>query len=308
MKYKILITGASGQIGTNLILKLHNNISCEILGIDKRPNTWTNEIKIEIIDIAKQNLTHLPPVDLVIHFAANAKVHQLTLQPQYARDNFLMTFNVLEYCRKYNTPLIFSSTREVYGDIKRYDNTNEKEADFSTTESPYSASKISSEAFVYSYSRCYNLPYLVFRFSNVYGRYDNDLLRMERVIPLFFNKISNDEPITIYGREKTLDFTYIDDCTNGIVSGIKKLLQKKLKNKTFNLAFGQGNKLSTVVEEFEKILNKKATLNYESSRLGEVVHYVANLSQARKYLDYQPKTPLKDGLQKTALWYSKNPT
>ena len=305
MKYKILITGASGQIGTNLALKIQNSLSCQILGLDKRPNTWTNDIKMEIIDIAQQSLTHLPPVDLVVHFAANAKVHQLTLEPKYARDNFLMTFNVLEYCRQHNTPLIFSSTREVYGDIKRYDDTDEKEADFSMTESPYSASKISSEAFVYSYSRCYSLPYLIFRFSNVYGRYDDDLLRMERVIPLFYNQIRNDEPVTIFGREKILDFTYIDDCTDGIFSGIKKLLAKELKNKTFNLAFGQGNKLSVVVEEFEKALNKKAKLAYQPSRLGEVVHYVANLSQAKKYLDYQPKTSLQEGLQKATLWYSR---
>ena len=83
----------------------------------------------------------------------------------------------------------------MYGDIHRHV-TDEAMADFVVAESPYSASKIAGEAFFYSYAKCYNLPHLVFRFSNVYGRFDNDLDRMERVIPLFVRKIDAGEPIT----------------------------------------------------------------------------------------------------------------
>ena len=72
-------------------------------------------------------------------------------------------------------PIVFSSTREVYGDVHRFEGYAEATADFAFTESPYSASKIASEAFIYAYARCYGLDYLAFRFSNVYGRYDNDL-------------------------------------------------------------------------------------------------------------------------------------
>ena len=64
---------------------------------------------------------------------------------------------------------MFSSTREVYGDVHRFEEYGEEAADFAYTESPYSASKITSEAYIYSYARCYGLRYLVFRFSNVYG-------------------------------------------------------------------------------------------------------------------------------------------
>ena len=64
----------------------------------------------------------------------------------------------------------------------------------------------------------------VFRFSNVYGRFDNDLQRMVRVIPLFTHSMLRGEPITIYGgRDKTLDFTYVDDCIDGITLGIEAL-------------------------------------------------------------------------------------
>ena len=139
----------------------------------------------------------------------------------------MMTFNVLEYCRQLELPLVFSSTREVYGDVHRFDEYGEAAADFAYTESPYSASKIASEAFIYTYARCYGLRYLVFRFSNVYGRYDSDLQRMERVLPLFIHQLSRDEPITVFGgEEKVLDFTYIDDCIDGIARGIERLARR----------------------------------------------------------------------------------
>src|SRR5206468_9905596 len=111
-----------------------------------------------------------------------------------------------------------------------------------------SASKVAGEAFVYSYARCYGLHYLVFRFSNVYGRYDNDIERMERVIPLFIRSMSAGLPVTVYGREKTLDFTYVDDCVDGIVAGIERLLAGRVVNQTINLAYGAGNTLVHMAE------------------------------------------------------------
>ena len=105
--------------------------------------------------------------------------------------------------------------------MHRFEEYAEEAADFAFTESPYSASKIASEAFIYSYARCYGLKYLVFRFSNVYGRYDSDLWRMERVLPLWMHQLSRGEPITIFGGdEKVLDFTYVDDCVDGIARGV----------------------------------------------------------------------------------------
>lgn len=206
---RILITGSSGQIGTNLALYLLAR-GHAVFGVDVRPNTWTDAFPTLLQDLAAPfsdfhgGLGHVPyPADLdaVVHFAAHAKVHELVQQPARALENITMTFNVLEFCRANGLPVIFSSSREVYGDIRRY-LTDESHADFAFTESPYSASKISGEALIYSYAQCYGLRYLVFRFSNVYGRYDIDIERMERVIPLFIRKIARDEPITVYGEKK----------------------------------------------------------------------------------------------------------
>jgi nucleoside-diphosphate-sugar epimerase len=216
----------------------------------------------------------------------------------------MMTFNVLEYCRALELPLVFSSTREVYGDVHRFEEYCESTADFAYTESPYSASKIASEALIYAYARCYGLRYLVFRFSNVYGRFDSDLQRMERVLPLFTHRISRGEPITVYGgEEKVLDFTYIDDCIDGIVRGIERLAAGKVANETINLAFGQGNTLVRAAELIGQELGVEPQITQAPSLLGEVTHYVADIRKARELLGWQPVTPLDRGIPKSVAWF-----
>jgi UDP-glucose 4-epimerase len=215
-----------------------------------------------------------------------------------------MTFNVLEYARQTQVPIVFSSSREVYGDVHRFEEYGEQVADFAYAESTYSASKIAGEAFIYSYARCYGLTYLVFRFSNVYGRYDNDLSRMVRVIPLFIHSMLRDEPITIYGgHDKTLDFTYIDDCIEGIVRGIEALAEGRVVNQTINLAYGQGNTLVRCAERIAAELGAKPQVTMAPSLLGEVTHYVADLSKARELLDYDPKVPLDEGIARAVAWF-----
>lgn len=311
---KILLTGSSGEIGTNLALKLREE-KHELFGIDKRINIWTNEFQYLLLDLSQKfsgfeggfgdaKMPFKP--DVVIHFAANAKVHELVKYPSRAMDNIQISHNILEYCRANNLPIVFSSSREVYGDIHRFEDskvTGEHKADFKFTESPYSASKIAGEALIYSYAKCYNLPYLVFRFSNVYGKYDTDLERMERVVPLFIKKIDSGEPIIVYGKDKLLDFTYVLDCVEGIYSGVEKLVDGEIKNETINLAYGEGHTLLELIAYIEKGLDKKADFIIESSQVGEVTYYVADLSKAQKLLGYSPKVSLRDGIKKAIDWY-----
>jgi UDP-glucose 4-epimerase len=308
---RILLTGSSGQIGTNLALRLLEE-GHEVFGVDKRLNTWTDEFPYLLQDLAGHyapfaggiNGVEYPEVDLVVHLAAHAKVHQLVRQPQRALENAVMTFNVLEYARQRNLPFVFSSSREVYGDVHRFEEYGEQVADFAYTESTYSASKIAGEAFVYSYARCYGLRYLVFRFSNVYGRYDSDLQRMVRVIPLFIHSMLRNEPITIYGgREKTLDFTYVDDCVNGIVRGIEGLAEDRVVNQTINLAFGRGNTLVHCAERIAAELDVDPQVTLAPSLLGEVTHYVADLNKARELLGYEPNVPLDEGISRAVAWF-----
>jgi UDP-glucuronate 4-epimerase len=308
---RVLITGSSGQIGTNLGLRLLSD-GHDVFGVDKRQNPWTDAFPTLLQDLAGHypafeggiGGVEYPRADVVVHLAAHAKVHQLVREPHRALENAIMTFNVLEYARQLALPLVFSSTREVYGDVHRFEEYAEEAADFAYTESPYSASKITSEAFIYSYARCYGLGYLVFRFSNVYGRYDNDLWRMERVLPLFTHQLARREPITIFGGDdKVLDFTYIDDCVDGIAHGVYALAEGRVTNKTINLAYGEGNTLVRAAELIAAELGVDADITMAPSLLGEVTHYVADVTKARELLDWTPSTPLADGIPRSVAWF-----
>jgi UDP-glucose 4-epimerase len=310
---RILITGSSGQIGTNLALRLLAD-GHEVFGIDKRPNAWVgNAFPTLLQDLAGHysafpggiNGVEYPEADLVVHLAAHAKVHQLVRQPHRALENAIMTFNVLEYARGLNLPIIFSSSREVYGDVHRFEEYSEGVADFAFTESTYSASKIAGEAFVYSYARCYGLRYLVFRFSNVYGRFDNDLHRMVRVLPLWIHKLSRSEEITVYGENKTLDFTYVDDCVDGITRGIEALAEGRLSHGTINLAYGKGNRLLHAAELIGQELGVEPQITIAPPLLGEVTHYVADVTKARGLLGYEPHVGLEEGIKRSVAWFQE---
>lgn len=302
---KILITGSSGQIGTNLALALTKR-GDQVIGIDKRPNAWSSAFQMQLVDlveVARGRATYTPPFrpDAIVHLAAWAKVHQLVIEPEKSLQNVEMAFAALEVARASGSPIIFGSSREVYGDIRRHV-TEESMADFVVAESPYSASKIAGEAFFYTYARCYGIRTLVFRFSNVYGRYDNDLERMERVIPLFVRKIADDRDIVVFGRDKMLDFTYVDDCVAGVMAGIDALAGGRVVNQTINLAYGQGQTLLDLVTLIELALGKQAKATYEAARTGEVTRYVAEISKARQLLRYNPQTPLPLGIARYVKW------
>jgi UDP-glucose 4-epimerase len=309
---RILVTGSSGQIGTNLAVRLIRD-GHEVFGVDKRTNPWVSADTFPTLlqDLAGHysafrggvNGVEYPEADLVVHLAAHAKVHQLVRQPHRALENAIMTFNVLEYARELNLPVIFSSSREVYGDVHRFEEYAETVADFAFTESTYSASKIAGEAFIYSYARCYGLRYLVFRFSNVYGRFDNDLQRMVRVLPLWIHKLSRGEGITVYGEDKMLDFTYVDDCIDGIVRGIDALASGSVANDTVNLAYGQGNRLLRAAQLIGEELGVDPDITLAPPLLGEVTHYVADVTKARDLLGYEPQVPLDEGIKRAVAWF-----
>ena len=303
---RIVITGSSGQIGSNLALRLLEE-GHEVLGIDVRDNTWTDRIRLAKLDLtsdctdALEKLFTAEKFDAVMHLAAHAKVYELVVHPERALENVLMLFHTLDAARRARLPLLFGSSREVYGDIHKH-LTDEGCADFVIAESPYSASKISGEAYIYSYQRCYGLPYLVFRFSNVYGRFDNDIERMERVIPLFIDRLSQQQPITIYGKEKVLDFTYVDDCVRGIIQGITALVERRVENRTINLAYGKGNTLEFLAECISKTLGVEPDVSFLPSQKGEVTRYVADIGQARELLGYQPRVSLAEGIPLAIAW------
>jgi len=282
-----------------------------VTGVDWRANQWTERIDLIHQDLARReenfsigigDQRYPDDIDIIIHLAAYAKVHELVEHPVRALDNITMTTNALEFARTRRIPILFGSSREAYGNIQ-LERTSESAANFINAASPYAASKIAGESLVHSYGRCFDMRYLIFRFSNVYGRFDCDLDRMERVIPLFVRKTLNREPITVFGPDKILDFTYIDDCVSGILAGITRVLSTQSVNTTINLAYGQGNRLLDVAQLIATRLDIKVPLMLAPARAGEVTHYVADIAAAYELLGYQPKVSLTDGLARAFEFY-----
>ncbi|MDA1208694.1 MAG: NAD-dependent epimerase/dehydratase family protein [bacterium] len=300
---KILVTGSSGTIGTRLCEKLME-ANHEVVGADWEPNNWNPAIaKITInADLRDENACDVLPTDieLIIHLAANARVYELVENPDRARDNILSTFNTLEYARKNNIKkFMFASSREAYGNTD-IEILSEDKADFANCESPYTASKISGEALTEAYKRCYGIDSIIFRFSNVYGMYDNSV----RVVPLFIRQARAGETLTIFGKDKCLDFTYIDDTVHGIIQGVEKF--DTAKNETYNLAYGEGATILHLAERIIELTGSTSTIELGDVRTGEIVKYTADISKAKKHLGFDPQISFDKGIEKAVEWYKEN--
>lgn len=301
---KILVTGSSGTIGTRLCEKLLSE-GHDIVGADWKPNKWQNPVDERTINIDLRDkvsvLERLPDdADLLIHLAANARVYDLVVDPSLARDNFETTFNMLEYARQKNIKrFMFASSREVYGNSDK-PILSEDDSYVKNCESPYTASKILGEALVHSYQQCYGIDFVIFRFSNVYGMYDES----DRVVPQYIRFCLQDKNLPVFGRDKLLDFTHVDDCIDGINLCIAKFAE--IKNDTFNIAFGQGTSILEVAQLMKELTGSKVSIDISGSRTGEVVKYVADISKAQNVLGYEPKVTIVEGIKRSIGWYCDN--
>ncbi|MFC1926554.1 NAD-dependent epimerase/dehydratase family protein [Chloroflexota bacterium] len=299
---RILVTGSSGTIGTRLCQLLLGE-GYEVTGVDRKPNKWSGQVNnLTIIgDLTDRKvLDNLPGnLDLVIHLAANARVYELVKNPNLARDNFETLFNVMEFARRNKIKRVFfSSSREVYGNSDKIIH-NEDESYVRNCESPYTATKIGGEALVHAYQMCYGIDFVILRFSNVYGMYDES----DRVVPLFIRLTKENKDLVVYGKDKLLDFTYIDDAVGGIIRAIK--IFEKTKNDTYNLSSGEGTTLIEIAQMIRLMMGGKNQIKDSKSRTGEIIRFVADLTKAKILLGYEPKIKVQEGIKRSTEWYTK---
>jgi UDP-glucose 4-epimerase len=120
------------------------------------------------------------------------------------------------------------------------------------------------------------------------------------------HQLSRGETITIFGgEEKVLDFTYVDDCVDGIARGAYALAGGSAENETINLAYGQGNTLVRAAELIAGELGVAPNIDIRPSLLGEVTHYVADVRKAREVLGWTPQTPLDEGIPRAVAWFKE---
>ncbi len=297
---RVLITGSSGMIGTALCEELMQR-DFRVIGADLRHNKWSEDVDRTtlICDLrARSSFDTLPKdIDMVVHLAANARVFETVTEPILAKDNFEMLFNVLEFCRLSNIRRsVLASSREVYGDADIV-SFGEDKTSLSNCRSPYAATKIAAEALTAACHHCYGMSRIVLRFSNVYGKYDDS----DRVIPLFIKQACKGENLTVFGKDKLLDFTYISDCISGIIKCIQRF--DEVKDNVFNIASGEGTTLLQLASSIQNAVGARGQIIVKESRAGEVTKFVADISRAKDLLDYEPRVSLASGIQRTIQWY-----
>lgn len=155
---------------------------------------------------------------------------------------------------------------------------------------------------VTAYNQCYGMTTTIVRFSNVYGRYD----AADRVVPLFIARSYEGLDLTVYGVDKVLDFTHIDDCTDGLRRVIEQ--HHKVANLTIHIASGQRTSLLELARRVNELTPNDSDITVEPTRTGEVSRYVADIERARRVLDYEPQFTFSDGIENAIEWHFDRPS
>ena len=308
----ILVTGGAGFIGSHLCEYLlgsghkvvcvdnfnsfydpgikEQNISALISSED------FNLVKADIRDKARlAEIFEENNPDLVIHLAAMPGVRPSIKDPFLYYDvNVNGTLTVLETMRRYGVKrMIFASSSSVYGNNSKIPFSESDPVD--SPISPYASSKRACELLCSTWHSLYQFEIFCLRFFTVYGPRQ----RPDLAIHSFTNKILDNSPLQIYGDGSSFrDYTYIDDVLQGINNAINRL-------KGFNIYnIGESRKvlLSEVIETIENALGKKAIKEYLPFQAGDVNATFADISKARKELDYNPSFDFREGIAEFIRW------
>ena len=313
----ILITGGAGFIGSHLCDKLVER-GDDVICLDnfdlyydpriKRTNIQQNldkkGFKLVEADVrdekALRKIFEKNCIEKIIHLAAKVGVRPSIKEPVlYEEVNVRGTLNLLELCKEFKVKnFIFGSSSSVYGNTKKIPF---KEEDVPNPISPYGASKRSCELLCHVYSPLYGIPITCLRFFTVYGPRQ----RPDMAIHKFTRLIDQGKEIPIYGNGSSKrDYTYVDDIVNGTISA----LDKKFDFEIFNLGNSQTIELRKLISLIEWRVGKKAKLKRLPNQPGDVFITCADISKAKKLLNYSPKIGIKEGIEKIVKWYRQTKT
>ena len=234
--------------------------------------------------------------DVIVHLAARAGVRPSLEQPLLYEDvNCRGTLNLLECARKYGVSrFVFASSSSVYGNVKEIPFLEDARIDRPV--SPYAATKAAGELYCHNYHHLYGVSSTCLRFFTVYGPRQ----RPDMAIHKFTALIDKGEPLPFYGDGTTeRDYTYYTDIIDGVVASIDRDLGFEI----LNLGESQTTKLTELVEIIETSLGKKAQLTRLPMQPGDVTITCADVSKARKLLDYKPTTTVAEGVGRFVEWY-----
>ena len=315
-QFKVLVTGGAGFIASHVSEKLLER-GCRVVIIDNLNDAYDQKIKrnnlvavkskdtnnflqIYKADICNKRMMRViferEKPDVVCHLAARAGVRPSINDPyEYVRSNIMGTLVMFEMAKEFNiNHVVFASSSSVYGER---DEVPFKEDDITGRQSsPYGMTKRAGELLAYTYHHLYGMSVTCLRFFTVYGPRG----RVDMAPFIFMDKIYNGEPLTVFGDGSAVrDFTYIDD----IVDGVIKSIDKPLGYEILNLGRGEPIVLIDFIRTIEKVVGKKAVIEYASGFAGDVPVTHADVNKARRLLDYAPKTSVEEGMRKMYEWY-----
>ncbi|MEY2601145.1 MAG: UDP-glucuronate 4-epimerase [Verrucomicrobiota bacterium] len=312
---KVLVTGGAGFIGSHLVEKLLTD-GHGVAILDDFDDFYDPQIKrANIAAVAKNVAVH--DIDLrdgdkvaalfqkekfaaVAHLAARAGVRPSIQQPQlYYDTNVTGTLHLLEGARTSGIErFIFASSSSVYGAAKKVPFSEEEH--LTQTLSPYAATKIGGEFLCSTYSHLYEMRIVALRYFTVYGARQ----RPDLAIHQFTRKIDAGQPIDQFGDGTTRrDYTYIDDIIQGTMAALK---YDGPMFDVFNLGESETIQLKDLIAAVENALGKKAKINQLPEQPGDMPLTCADISKARKLLNYNPKTKFSEGLPRFVDWFLKS--
>ena len=319
--FKILVTGGTGFIGSNLceaLLINGNKVTClDNFATGKKENVATlqSNKKFTLIegDIRKLEDCHkaCTGVDYVLHQAALGSVPRSINDPITSNDVNVSGFlNMLVAARDAKVKrFVYAASSSTYGDSK---NMPKVEDIIGKPLSPYAITKFVNELYADIFSKTYGLETIGLRYFNVFGRKQDPNGAYAAVIPKFVMQLMQHESPVINGDGSfSRDFTFID---NVIEMNIRAMVSKNKEaiNTVYNTAYGERTTLNELVlllkeylSEFDAEIANIATI-YGSTRQGDVPHSLASIDKAKKLLGYNPQYDIKTGLKEAANWYWNN--
>lgn len=336
----VLVTGAAGFIGSNLVKRLFHDVkNIKVIGIDSITDYYDVNIKYERLkeiealhgdwtfvhasiadkDAVEKIFTE-NKIAVVVNLAAQAGVrYSITNPDAYIESNLIGFYNILEACRHHEVEhLVYASSSSVYGSNKKVPYSTDDKVD--NPISLYAATKKSNELMAHAYSKLYNIPSTGLRFFTVYGPAG----RPDMAYFSFTNKLVKGETIKIfnYGNCKR-DFTYVDDIVEGVVRIMQHAPGKQNGEdglpippyKVYNIGNNSPENLLDFVTILQEELVRAEVLpkNYDFEahkelvpmQPGDVPVTYADTTPLEQDFGFKPNTSLREGLRKFAEWYAR---
>ena len=306
---RVLITGGAGFVGSNFVYKFLE-LGNKIYVFEKEGvNLWRiqnikNQITIyhpNLLDYkeAKEIIKKIKP-DIVLHFATYGAYQKFQQDINLTIDiNLNGTINLINACKEVGVEcFIQTGTSSEYG-IKEKPM---KETDPISPDNFYAVTKGATTMYCQMMAQKFNFPVVIMRLFAVYGPFEDK----ERLIPTIIRAYLNKVPPKLSNPKSVRDFIFIDDIVNSYILAIKHI--KKVKGEIFNIGYGKQYNIDEVVRVVKKLTTSKVNPIYGSTKPSqtEPKKWVANISKAKKILNWTPKYSLESGIKKNIEWLREN--